>query len=147
MPLRITGTDTGNNLVYATTATPFTTTATTTPIINTTAPTIRMDETYMEEAYEFRVGDVVRIKDRNKIPDDVYFGWDENMTQWCGQEFVIAEINKTYGETRLIFEDTPAEMLCYSWGTDMVELVNPIESQKELSNEEINDWNTLMNQI
>lgn len=165
MPPRITGTDTGNNLVYVTvdphtttataalnnwvhvtTATPFTTTAATTPIINTTAPTIRMDETYMEEAYGFQVGDVVRIKDRNKIPDDVYFGWDENMEQWCGQEFVIAEIKGHQEEPRLIFQDASEEMKGYFWGADMVELVSPIES-KELSNEAINDWNKLMNQI
>ena len=132
-----------NNWVYVTT-TPATTAATTIPITTTT--TTRMDETFMEEECEFQVGDVVRIKDRDKIPDDVYFGWDEDMAQWCGQEFVIVKITDQ-GGPRLYFQDASEEMKGYFWGTDMVELVSSIKSQKELSNEDINDWNTLMNQI
>jgi hypothetical protein len=38
-------------------------------------------------------------------------------------------------------------MKCYFWGADMVEYVGSVGSEKELSGEDINDWNKLMNQI
>jgi hypothetical protein len=102
----------------------------------------------MEEKYHFQVGDVVRIKDRDKIDlNHVYFGWDENMERWCGQEFVIADIRGAKDEPRLYFQDASEDMKCYFWGADMVEYVGSVGSEKELSGEDINDWNKLMNQI
>lgn len=143
----------GTGIYTTTTAAPFTvtydTTATTAPVTyyTMTYDANQTDETCMEEEYDFGIGDIVRIKDRDDIPDDVYFGWDENMAQWCGQEFVIAGVEGLLEEPRLIFEDASEEMKCYSWGADMVEYVGSIGSQKELSNEEMNNWNTLMNQV
>ena len=85
--------------------------------------------------YDYQVGERVRIRAKEDIPEDCYHGWNALMNQWCGQEFTISYISKgnLFNAKDVEFYAMPREMLLWEWSTDMIEpAVVPIQESELL---------------
>lgn len=82
------------------------------------------------ENYEYHVGDRVRIRAKEDIPEYCYHGWNDLMNQWSGQEFEISVLISKDVE----FFAMPRDMKIWKWSTDMIEpITSPIQESELMS--------------
>lgn len=96
---------------------------------------------------EYHVGDTVRILDRETIEekrerDQILFSWNDDMFEFCDQEYVITSIEERGAPNRLqyYFANMSAAMRNYMWSADMFELAWPVQPVQP------EEWLTLMNE-
>ena len=87
------------------------------------------------ENYEYHIGDRVRIRAKEDIPEYCYHGWNDLMNQWSGQEFEISALEGSpFNSKDVLFYAMPRDMMIWKWSTDMIEpITNPIQESELMS--------------
>ena len=89
---------------------------------------------------QYRIGETVRIRDRENIPENCIFGFVDSMNKYCGKEATITNIStgifKGEEKYRFYFDNDEEAWL---WSEDMLEPLIVNEPN-------IDEWNDILNE-